>query len=126
MHDIMPPVAADAPVIQSYGPEGFRIGNRAYDTPVLLSPTAAHRWSGVLDIAMLAPVLDTWPPVELLLIGTGARHVMLDPTLREALKMRGIAVDSMNTGAACRTFNILLGEGRRVAAALQLPGFGDI
>jgi uncharacterized protein len=42
--------------------------------------------------------------------------------LRSALKARGVGVDSMDTGAACRTFNVLLGESRRVALALLLAG----
>ena len=59
--------------------------------------------------------------IEILIIGTGKRHEMISPELRRALKEHGVGFDTMDTGAACRTFNILLGEGRRVAAALILP-----
>ncbi len=121
MQDIMPPVGADAQVIQSYGAGGFRIGNVAYESHVLVTPTATIGWSGELTLAALEPVLATVPLPELLLVGTGARHEMLDPALRAALKSREIGVDTMDTGAACRTFNILLSEGRRVAAVLKLP-----
>lgn len=124
MHDIMPPVAANAQLIQSYGAGGFRIGNAMYMSPVLVTPAATFAWSGALTIEALAPLLPQpgdAEPIEILLLGTGARHEMLAPALRAALKARGLGVDTMDTGAACRTFNILLGEARRVAAALMLP-----
>ena len=119
MHDIMPPVGAGAQLIQSYGATGFRIGNVQYDTAVLVTPTATIAWSGALTLDALEPILADHP--EVLLIGTGTQHRMLPPELRQALKNRAIATDTMNTGAACRTFNILLGESRRVAAAVMLP-----
>lgn len=121
MQDIMPPVGANAQLIQSYGASGFRIGNAQYDQPVLVLPTETVRWNGELTVEALEPVLAATPAVEVLLIGTGKRHEMIPPALRAALKARGLGVDTMDTGAACRTFNILLGESRRVAAALTLP-----
>ncbi len=121
MQDIMPSVGADAQLIQSYGAEGFRIGNVQYDSPVLVMPTRTVAWSGALTMEALALVFDAVPMPEVLLIGTGARHEMLPPDIRMALKARGLGVDTMDTGAACRTFNILLAESRRVAAALMLP-----
>lgn len=120
MQDLMPNVGADAQLIQSYGAGGFRIGNQQYDTPVLVLPNQTLVWTGAWDIAAFAPIIAAEPKVEVLLIGTGARHVMLDVGLRTALKAQGLAVDSMDTGAACRTFNVLLTEGRRAAVALQL------
>jgi uncharacterized protein len=121
MQDIMPPVGADAQVIQSYGAGGFRIGNVEYHSAVLVMPTATVGWNGELSLAELEPLFATIPLPEVLLIGTGARHEMIAPALRATLKSREIGVDTMDTGAACRTFNILLSEGRRVAAALRLP-----
>jgi uncharacterized protein len=56
--------------------------------------------------------------VELLLIGTGARMAQIDRTLRQALRADGVVIEVMDTGAACRTYNVLMAEGRRVAAAL--------
>lgn len=121
MHDIMPPVGANAQLIQSYGVGGFRIGNANYDAPVLVAPEKTFAWNGEMSIAALEPLLSMEPATEILLIGTGARHEMIAPELRRALRERGIGVDTMDTGAACRTFNILLAEGRRVAAALRMP-----
>lgn len=122
MHDIMPPLASTAQLIQSYGAGGFRIGNVEYASPVLVLPHVTHVWNGELTLEALAPIFSAEPAVEVLLIGTGKRHEMLDPTIRKALKEKGLGVDTMDTGAACRTFNILLGEARRVAVALQLAG----
>lgn len=121
MQDIMPQLGADAQVIQSYGADSFRIGNVTYDTHVLVTPTHVFPWTGELTLEALAPILDSIPLAEVIIIGTGPRHTMLNPQLRAALKARELGVDTMDTGAACRTFNILLGEGRRVAAALMLP-----
>ena len=121
MHDIMPPLAANAQLIQSYGPAGFRIGNAEYATHVLVTPTATFVWDGALTLEAFAPLLTTEPKCEVLLIGTGARHELVALEFRRALKEQGLAVDTMDTGAACRTFNILLGEGRRAAVALMLP-----
>ena len=56
--------------------------------------------------------------VSLCLIGCGVRTELLPPGLREALREAGVSVDAMETGAACRTYNMLVGEGRAVAAAL--------
>ncbi|MDX2094892.1 MAG: Mth938-like domain-containing protein [Alphaproteobacteria bacterium] len=120
MQDIMPQLGAQVQLVRSYGATGFRIGQDSYESHVLVLPTRTLSWSGELSLAALLPLLEATPMPEIFLIGTGARHEMLAPELRRALKERGVGVDSMDTGAACRTFNILLGEERRVAAALRL------
>ena len=58
------------------------------------------------------------PPIEILLIGSGAAFELAPPALRQALGARSIALECMDTGAACRTYNVLMAEDRRVAAAL--------
>src|SRR5690242_10366046 len=60
--------------------------------------------------------------VEILILGTGARMAPVPSAIRLALKRAGIAVEPMDTGAACRTYNVLVAEDRRVAAALLKPG----
>lgn len=114
-------MGADAQVIQSYGAEGFRIGNRLYTTAVLVLPTQTLAWNGMWEMESLLPLIPPTAIPEILLLGTGVRHTQVPASLKTALRARGIGSDSMDTGAACRTFNILLGEGRRVAAALLLP-----
>ena len=66
----------------------------------------------------LAAITEVAETVEVLLLGTGAQFEMLQPDLREALRSAGLAAEAMDTGAACRTYNVLLAEGRQVAAAL--------
>ena len=66
----------------------------------------------------LAPVTAAEEPTDILLIGCGARFGPPPAGLREALRAAGIALEWMDTGAACRTFNVLLAEDRRVVAAL--------
>ena len=66
----------------------------------------------IAQIAALKP--------EVVLLGTGANHKFIHPKLTTALTDLGISLECMNTAAACRTYNILMGEGRNVAAALLL------
>ena len=75
-----------------------------------------------IDDASLALVFDEVPPVELCLIGTGPEPWIVPNSLRDRFRERHIAVEAMTTGAAVRTFNILLGENRRVAALLIAVG----
>lgn len=121
MQNIIPPPGAGMQLIQSYRASGFRIGNTSYDAPVIVTPHVTFEWNGQLTVEALSQVFSVVPSIEVLLLGTGPRHEMVEPALHAALKQHGIVVDSMNSGAACRTFNVLLGEGRRVAAALRLP-----
>ena len=67
------------------------------------------------SLAAITEVADT---IEVLLLGTGTQFLMLRPALREALRNAGLAAEAMDTGAACRTYNVLLAEGRQVATAL--------
>ena len=69
-------------------------------------------------LASLAPVIDAEPKVELLLLGCGGRAQSPMSELRRALRAKGIVLELMDTGAACRTYNFLAAEERRVAAAL--------
>lgn len=120
MQDLTPRLDANAQLIQSYGPAGFRIANQDYASAVRLTNESTEAWDGELTVEALAPFFAMQPLPEVVLIGTGLRHVMLPAALRDALKAHGLAVDTMATGAAARTFNILLGEARRVVALLQL------
>lgn len=121
MQDMMPQLGAGAQLVRAYGPEGFRIGQDSHAGHVLVLPAQTVAWSGELTIEALATLLNADPATEIIIIGTGKRHEMIAPDLKRALKERGVGTDTMDTGAACRTFNVLLGESRRVAAALLLP-----
>jgi uncharacterized protein len=91
-----------------------------YRGPVLVFPNATIEWHGEMSFEGLAPVVKQGE-IELLLLGVGRRMTPVAATLRAAMKNCGVAVEAMDTGAACRTYNVLLAEDRRVAAALLLP-----
>jgi uncharacterized protein len=113
--------ATSRPFIDGYSHGGFRIGGVEHKGPLLLLPDAVLPWpapdAAHVTIESLAPLLGR-RDIEVLLVGCGARMTLLPKALREALRANGIVADAMETGAACRTFNVLLSEHRRVAAAL--------
>lgn len=115
-----PVIPADRQVIDGYGEGGFRVAGVAHRGAVLVLPEATHPWkaAAMADVTMesLGAVLDRG--VEILLLGCGRRMQPVPAALRHALRAAGIVVDAMDTGAACRTYNVLLAEDRRVAAAL--------
>jgi uncharacterized protein len=101
--------------IDGYGPGFFRVGGTVLRGPVLVSPWAAGAWGGLEDHAALLALVGR---IDVLFVGTGAEIAHLPGDLRTALEDAGIGVEVMNSPAACRTFNVLLSEGRRIAAAL--------
>ena len=125
--DITPLVPEGRQVIESYGDRGFSINGERYPGPVLVWPERVVPWAvpdlAAAAIASLDPLFSAEPRIEILLIGSGAAFALAPAGLRAALGTRGIAVESMDTGAACRTYNVLMAEDRRVAAAL-IPAHG--
>jgi len=120
--DITPLVPAGRQLIQSYGNGGFRVGGQAYRGSVLVFADETQAWP-LLDVAGIAseallPVLERQGTLDLLILGSGPQLVRPAAEVGRSLRAAGIALDVMDTGAACRTFNVLLTEGRRVAAAL--------
>ena len=101
--------------IESYGPGFFRVGTHVLRGASLVTPWDAGPWGGLEDLA--AP-LALAGKIDVLLLGMGAEVAIVPRALREALEAAGIGVEPMNSPAACRTYNVLLGEGRRIAAAL--------
>jgi uncharacterized protein len=119
--DLTPLVKPGLQMVERYGPGGFRVAGTIYKTPILIFPERTLEWpGGALTEAGLAAIVEDGA-VELLLLGLGRRIAPVPAALRQALKGRGIAVEPMDTGAACRTFNVVVAEDRRVAAALLPP-----
>jgi uncharacterized protein len=119
--ELTPLVQSGRQIIERYGPSGFRVSGSVYLGPVLVFPDCIVTWAGAaLTEEGLAPVMEHGG-VEVLLLGLGRRMAPIAPALRTALRARGIAIEAMETGAACRTYNVLLSEDRRVAAALLPP-----
>jgi len=109
-------------LIRSYGPGHFLISEREWRLPVLVTPTRTTAWNVARaeDLALdnLAALKEMPTPTELLVVGCGPRAVFFPPVLRTSLKLAGLALEVVDTGSACRIYNVLLAEGRRVAAAL--------
>ena len=108
-------------VVRGYAPGQLRIGELEYSRSVIVSATTLiDDWRpqhiGELTAADLEPALALKPQV--LLLGSGARQVFPSPALLAQLYATRIGFEVMDTGAACRTYNVLVGEGREVAAAL--------
>jgi uncharacterized protein len=108
--------------IDSYFAGGFRIAGALHHGSVLLVGGEVLAWPveglGQLDAAALRPAFERAEAFDVLLIGVGAEIAPLPLALRQALEEHGLGAEIMATPSACRTYNVLLSEGRRVAAAL--------
>ena len=109
-------------IVQSYGPGGFKVSGVRHQGSILVFPDATLGWevtsAAELSLPSLSKIIEAEAPVELLIVGCGPALAMAPTTLREVLKSKGIGFEAMDTGAACRTYNVLAGEGRKVAAGL--------
>jgi len=116
------PDPGSAQVVRSYGPGRFLISEREWREPVLVTPTVTVpvKLARAEDLTLdTLSFLKTLPvPTELLVLGCGARAVFVPPDKRAALKAAGLGLEVVDTGSACRIYNVLLAEGRRVAAVL--------
>ena len=113
----------DVHLVTASGPGWIRVGVDEYRASVVLLPDAvitgfAPAGFDALGAADFAALLAHRP--EIVLVGTGAAHRFVHPRLFAALSAARVGVEAMDTRAACRTFNILVGEGRRVLAALVI------
>lgn len=108
--------------IDAYGAGGFRFAEMSHRGSLLALPSGMHAWA--LDSAMglgesdLCQIFDEASAIDLLLLGTGETIVPFADELRWRFRDRRIGVEVMPTAAAVRTWNVLLAEDRRVAAAL--------
>lgn len=120
--DVTPLIPEGRQIIQGYGAEGFRVSGKSYDGAILVSPTETVRWPASSFAALSESDFDVLASrsseIDVVLLGSGARSEFFPPALRAALRNRGLSIDAMDTGAACRTYNVLMAEGRRVVAAL--------
>lgn len=125
MADITPPLSTEHQMIQGYGDGGFRIAGETYVGSVIITALETSSWSAtsVEDIRIddLVTALKRVPDLTVLLLGTGPSMVPTAPELRPKLREIGVGLECMDTGAACRTFNVLLAEERSAAAALIAP-----
>jgi uncharacterized protein len=114
--------AAEGPVVAGFSGGGFVVDEGVYRA-LLLTPLRADEWAApaLADLAPadLEPLLALAPAPEFLILGTGPRLTHPPRTLREALEARGIGLEVMDSRAAARTWGLLRGEERWIAAALM-------
>ncbi|MGC1300881.1 MAG: Mth938-like domain-containing protein [Caulobacteraceae bacterium] len=111
------------PVVETFGGGGFRIAGARWEGSVLILNDEVRAWpvTGIADLTAdrLRDVLSAPSEiVELVLVGTGSAVSLAPRALRETVKAAGLGLEVMSTPEACRMYNFLAGEGRRVAAAL--------
>ena len=112
--------------IEAYGNGGFRFADMSHRGSILCLPSGIHGWKP-MDPARLVPddfeaVVAEAGEIEILLVGTGVDLKPLPAEIRAVLRANGISADPMSTGAAVRTYNVLLAEDRAVAAAFIAVG----
>lgn len=117
-----PRLAPDLQVVQAYRAGGFTVSGVSFGGSVMVFPDHALAWTptapAAIDLASLEPLRTATPMPDLLVVGMGPGFVPFPTELRLAVRDWGIVIEAMATPAACRTYNLLIAEGRRVAAAL--------
>lgn len=108
--------------IEAYGNGGFRFADMSHRASILCLPSGIHGWSATtaapLTLADFEKVLGEAGQIEIFLVGMGRDIRPLPKDVKQALRDARISSDPMSTGAAVRTYNVLLAEDRAVAAAL--------
>jgi len=111
-------------LIRRYGADFIAIGEQEIRTSCIVSANSLESWAprslDELHVAHLAPLFALTP--EVVVLSTGAKQVFPRASLRAEFATRRIGLEVMEIGAACRTYNVLVGEERRVLAAILLPG----
>lgn len=109
-------------VVDAYGNGGFRFAGMSHRGSLLCLPSGMHAWkvqaAGDINLDGLAPILAEAEALDVLFIGLGNDIAAIPREVRDAFRERQVIVEAIATGGAVRTYNVMLGEGRRVAAAL--------
>ena len=123
--DVTPLIREGQQIIQSYAAGTFRVSGVSYEDALIVAPAQTVSWKNApqslneLDVSHFEALLAQSADIDVLLFGTGAKMQFIPPKLRQALSTQGLPMDVMDTGAACRTYNVLMAEGRRVVAVLM-------
>ena len=117
--DITPLMRPELKIIQSYGAGFFRVNGEALKYPILIADESVGEWVGANEpLTISDQILSLQGKIDMLLIGMGKNFTVLPPSKRTQFANLGMTVDIMDTASACRTYNVLTAECRRVAAAL--------
>ena len=116
------PLLTGRPPISGYGPGRFRLGGIVHQGSILILPDGVYPLpvsdASQISLESLRPVLAYQPLPDFLILGTGAAQLFPGRELRQAFADAGIGLEAMDTGAAARTYNVLLAEERIFAAVL--------
>jgi uncharacterized protein len=108
--------------IDAYGNNGFRFADMSHIGSILCLPSGIYGWEpydpSALQFEDFSKLIEEAGGFDVLLVGMGSEIRPIPKALREALKAKNVVAEPMSTGAAVRTYNVLLAEERRVAAAL--------
>jgi len=122
--DITPLIPAGRQIIEAYGDGGFRVSGQRYEGPLLVFPHYCVGWNidfqGEIPPAFMDQIFDIGKthPIHILLLGTGTSIRPASKEIKALCQRFNIVIEPMDTGAACRTYNVLLAEGRNICAAL--------
>lgn len=121
--DVTPLIKEGQQIIQSYAGGIFRVSSVEYNDAVIVFPHETVVWENVKDFDSLTLksfqlLIDRANDIDVVLLGTGSSMKFFDPKLKAALSKKGLVIDAMDTGAACRTYNVLMAEGRRVVTVM--------
>jgi len=121
--DVTPLVPKGRQLVQGYGDNGFRVSGTRYEGSVWILPEQTIAWpvsaiSEVTPDSLKELIALSAQHVRILLIGTGKSMLPMPMAWRTMAREADVALEAMDTGAACRTYNVLLTEERSVAAAL--------
>lgn len=108
-------VYTDAKPVDGYGTGFFRIGGDVYEGAVVILPSGIAPWGGLDDVSTLT---DASSDIDVVFVGMGEEISHIPTDLRDALEAAGLGVEIMSSPTACRTYNVVLSEGRRVGLAL--------
>ncbi len=123
--DITPLLRSGQQIIKSYAGGVFKVNDSSYSSAIIVTPDITIIWDigditevSALSLAHFTALIEKSNDIDVVLLGCGKTMVFLPSELRGDLKKSGLSVDIMDSGAACRTYNVLMSEGRRVACAL--------
>lgn len=120
--DITPLLPEGAKIIQAYASGQFRVAGDVFKHAVIVFPDDVISWdkdaTEPFCVSDFQAVLDRADDVDVLFLGCGRMGQQVSQDLRDALSAKGIIIEVMDSAAACRTYNVLMAEGRKVVAAL--------
>lgn len=122
MQDLTPIIKEGRKIIEAYGAGSFTVNSEKYDSSVIITPFSLEQSEAKNITEINEPDISTLiqekDRIEFVLVGFGENSDYLKPEIEKLLANEGIRVEYMSTGAACRTYNVLMSEERKIAAIL--------